>query len=290
MLVTSTPSVLVPNVVNSSPRKPKRQVFVGAEKVQESIIVIDVPDVKVPSSWNAVVWMLVLFPFVFHICPVVIWLSFTLLYQSNFGISPTYSCLIQAAGDLSGSILLLVRARSAGAAGAAETNVRHRSRMWCLRTPRNISTNLIFLGLSMFGMASSLLPIVVVSHYFTGVFYVMLSQAASASILAYSKNGEMHQKVSSTHMTIVMLTKIIGGASVPFLYAMNSRLPFYLVGSFSYVGAVVVALIFAHRIRTTFGPEESFCSLSQSLYKLESKKMMLYYKNKQPTTGGTEHL
>jgi len=50
---------------------------------------------------------------------------------------------------------------------------------------------------------------------------------------------------------------------------------------------VVVALIFAHRIRTTFGPEESFCSLSQSLYKLESKKMMLYYKNKQPTTGGT---
>ena len=81
-----------------------------------------------------------------------------------------------------------------------------------------------------------------------------------------------HRVLNSYQMSSTMIIKILSAMSVPLLSDMNMNLPFLISGGLSFIGAVILGMIFVHRIKTRFhGKGESYMLLSKSMYKLEAE-------------------
>ena len=81
-----------------------------------------------------------------------------------------------------------------------------------------------------------------------------------------------HRVLNSYQMSSTMIVKILSAMSVPLLSEINMNLPFLISGGLSFIGAVILGMIFVHRIKTRFhGKGESYMLLSKSMYKLEAE-------------------
>eukprot|EP00938_MAST-03A_sp_MAST-3A-sp1_P005457 g5457.t1 len=131
---------------------------------------------------------------------------------------------------------------------------------------------------SMMMMCVNNLAVVMIAHVGTGVTYVLLSQSSATGLLVYCQDSNLgarnnaHRVLNSYQMSTTMIMKILCGLSVPFLSEININLPFLISGGLSLIGAVMLAMIFIHRIKTRFhGKGESYMLLSKSIYKLEAE-------------------
>ena len=236
-------------------------------------------------SFPTVTWSYVFIGIFYHSAPVVIWISFANLYQRRFGVGTAISCVVQMAGDFIGSAWVMYKGHLRSSSnnhvttrGPIQRWIISARKLWCFRTPREISTVLILLGISMMMMCVNNLAVVMIAHVGTGVTYVLLSQSSATGLLVYCQDSNLgarnnaHRVLNSYQMSTTMIMKILCGLSVPFLSEININLPFLISGGLSLIGAVMLAMIFIHRIKTRFhGKGESYMLLSKSIYKLEAE-------------------
>lgn len=255
-------------------------------------------------DYPLVLWSFVFLVCFFHISPVAVWINFAKLYQDRFGLNTGFSCVIQMLGDVLGSGWIMykghlrktrkVNRRSTRCPEKREEGLLSRtihtpsrrliqvvSRLWCFRTPRDVSSNLFFLAISLAMMTSHNLPTVIVGHIAVGIFYVVLSQNASTGLLIYCQDSRLsktesvatHKRLNAMQMALVMITKVVGAAIVPPLYVENEAFPFLAAAGVALIGGVAMAYVFMMRIHDRFNNakhRESYTRLSKSLYKLEA--------------------
>jgi hypothetical protein len=148
-------------------------------------------------SFPIVTWSYVFLGMFFHAAPVAIWITFARLYQDRFGVGTGISCIVQTVGDLIGSVWVMykghlrsqdlrgVHSKTKTSLGPIHDLIRYVQRIWCFRTPRDISTSLLMLGISLLMMCSSSLAVVIIAHIGTGIFYVVLAQNSATGLLIY---------------------------------------------------------------------------------------------------------
>ena len=173
-------------------------------------------------------------------------------------------------------------------------------KLWCFKTPRDISTVLLLLGISMSMMCSNSLALVIIAHIGTGITYVcsvnsrlhhsivslskhnrtqvLLSQSSATGLLVYCQDTNLgsqhdaHRLLNSCQMSSTMLVKILAAMGVPLLSEISMSLPFLISAGLSFFGAVLLGFIFMNRISQRFHSKgESYMLLSKSIYKLEAE-------------------
>ena len=199
----------------------------------------------------------------YHSAPVVIWISFANLYQTRFGVGTAVSCVVQMAGDFIGSAWVMYKGHlrsssnnHAKTRGPIQRWIASAQKLWCFRTPREISTILILLGISMMMMCVNNLAVVMIAHVGTGVTYVLVKAQPRSTVYCQDSNlgsrNNAHRVLNSYQMSSTMIVKILSAMSVPLLSDMNMNLPFLISGGLSFIGAVILGMIFVHRIKTRF--------------------------------------
>lgn len=233
-------------------------------------------------------WCLILTPLFWCAGTPATWMYFAVLYKERFGITTEVSCAVQMAGDLFGALLLYVwgnrnfncvQSRIPTCVPSIPTFLS----TLLLRTPRNIIFSLFFYGLCIAGMGVNNQVILIVSHFFTGVFYVLIVKLLGNAILLYADTPEIHQKMSVYYTVIQMATRVAASLLLPITYEQSPSSTFFGCGAICSLGSVALAVAFHNRLKLIEaatpadqkkGVAFGLFNLSSSMFKLEVASLL----------------
>jgi hypothetical protein len=202
-----------------------------------------------------------------------IWQYVPIIYKNDFNISPFVSSFILVTGDAVGGFIIF-----------NEILDNKCLKIKCFREPIKISVLIVTLGIFILLIIAPNIIFLIIGNVVTSIIYVMINQICGNYIFIFAK-GKMIKTFSSYFSISCKIAGLISSIMCPFLFDIDYKLPFQVLGSFAIGSGIFVFCVFKRHIRLYYN--ENIFSLSKSIFKLELERQVALEPTIEPTIEPT---